>query len=246
MGVINSTTPHYIRCIKPNSQRKPAGENFDTLMSFRQLTYAGVFEAVSIRRQGYPFRLSHEKFFKKYRCLAPTLKGSDYANLCKHLLSTIQSQFAGQSHLLDQLAHVQMGTTMVLYKSEQQTVLDALRNAAVRQLVVHLQARMYLQFEEIYFFSKIGWKRFEALNLYKAQCKVREDARKAIQTKDEAHLKRIVEESVELPFEFREIKEAKRLYEFVLEERRLNEIFNTLNAQLKGDTKFCENGELIM
>lgn len=33
--------------------------------------YAGVFEAVKIRKQGYPFRLTHMEFFRRYKCVYP-------------------------------------------------------------------------------------------------------------------------------------------------------------------------------
>ncbi|CAN0226566.1 unnamed protein product, partial [Ectocarpus fasciculatus] len=38
-------------------------------MCIEQLTYAGVFEAVQIRKSGFPFRLPHRRFANRYRCL---------------------------------------------------------------------------------------------------------------------------------------------------------------------------------
>ena len=37
----------------------------------QQLKYAGVIEAVSIRKRGLPCRHMHERFFKLHRCIAP-------------------------------------------------------------------------------------------------------------------------------------------------------------------------------
>jgi hypothetical protein len=69
MTALNATEPHYIRCIKPNSEKQ--ADLFHGFMSLQQLRYAGVFEAVRIRQTGYPFRYSHENFLK--RCaLAPS------------------------------------------------------------------------------------------------------------------------------------------------------------------------------
>ena len=45
MQTLNRTEPHYIRCIKPNPQKKP--NIFDSKLTNEQLTYSGVFEAVS-------------------------------------------------------------------------------------------------------------------------------------------------------------------------------------------------------
>ena len=50
MQVCETTQPHYIRCIKPNEHKAPG--DFNTRMCLEQLTYAGVFEAVQIRKTG--------------------------------------------------------------------------------------------------------------------------------------------------------------------------------------------------
>jgi myosin heavy subunit len=57
------TDPHYIRCIKPNESKAPL--TFIAQNCFEQLTYCGVFEAVAIRKQGYPFRLPHKEFAER-------------------------------------------------------------------------------------------------------------------------------------------------------------------------------------
>jgi len=43
---LNSTQPRYIRCIKPNQEKKP--NIFVARLANEQLTYSGVFEAVSL------------------------------------------------------------------------------------------------------------------------------------------------------------------------------------------------------
>jgi myosin heavy subunit len=58
MSVLNSVEPQYVRCIKSNPQKRP--DVFDGALSFEQLKYSGVFEAVIIRQSGYPFRLKHK------------------------------------------------------------------------------------------------------------------------------------------------------------------------------------------
>ncbi len=76
MGALNSVAPHYIRCVKPNPKcaratrshprasaahdarptRSKASMQFDGNMVLEQLQYAGVFEAIQIRKSGFPFR----------------------------------------------------------------------------------------------------------------------------------------------------------------------------------------------
>jgi len=65
MTALNLTEPHYIRCIKPNPNK--AQLQYEGQMVYEQLTYSGVFEAITIRKQGFPFRLTHADFFQRYK-----------------------------------------------------------------------------------------------------------------------------------------------------------------------------------
>ena len=73
MKVLYKTSPRYIRCIKPNENKRP--KDFNSTLSITQLRYSGVFEAVQIRKQGYPFRLLHKQFVYRYRCITRTPEG---------------------------------------------------------------------------------------------------------------------------------------------------------------------------
>jgi hypothetical protein len=68
MEKIYSTTPHYIRCLKPNDKNVP--DLFDRLRTTEQLRYGGVLEAVRVARSGFPVRLTHVEFYARYRPLA--------------------------------------------------------------------------------------------------------------------------------------------------------------------------------
>lgn len=67
MTTLFQTQPQYIRCVKPNQLK--VKELFDAPICLQQLRYAGVFEAVQIRQQGFPFRWTHEVFYTRYRIL---------------------------------------------------------------------------------------------------------------------------------------------------------------------------------
>lgn len=64
---IEQTSPHYVRCLKPNGLLVP--DNFDPLMIVEQLRCAGVVEAVRVSRVGYPQRYNHSQFVSRYRTL---------------------------------------------------------------------------------------------------------------------------------------------------------------------------------
>jgi len=59
-----STTPYFVRCIKPNSIKKP--KVFDNNEVATQLNCAGVFEAIRIMRDMYPSRITHDEFYKRF------------------------------------------------------------------------------------------------------------------------------------------------------------------------------------
>lgn len=61
---IDTTVPHYIRCLKPNDELVP--DSFDPVMIVDQLRCGGVLEAVRVSRAGYPTRYPHEVFKARY------------------------------------------------------------------------------------------------------------------------------------------------------------------------------------
>mmetsp|Transcript_2688 Transcript_2688/g.3804 ORF Transcript_2688/g.3804 Transcript_2688/m.3804 type:complete len:1300 (-) Transcript_2688:51-3950(-) len=65
---IDATSPHYIRCLKPNNELK--ANNFDSDVIATQLNYAGILEAVRVSRVGFPQRYLHKIFLHRYQFLA--------------------------------------------------------------------------------------------------------------------------------------------------------------------------------
>jgi myosin heavy subunit len=61
------TTPHYIRCLKPNDDLAP--NTFEPKNIVEQLRCGGVLEAVRVSRAGYPTRYPHDVFFARYYIL---------------------------------------------------------------------------------------------------------------------------------------------------------------------------------
>jgi hypothetical protein len=139
MAVCETTQPHYIRCIKPNQNKAP--RNFNSVMCLEQLTYAGVFEAVQIRKTGYPFRLPHSRFAARYRPLLkqagkPTGggrggKNEDPVNTCRLILSSVPQDFS----------RVAIGRSMVLYRAEEHRILELLRNLYLDRIIPIAQRR---------------------------------------------------------------------------------------------------------
>lgn len=67
MENISSTRTRYIRCIKPNQQKKP--KVMEPISTVEQLRCAGVVAAVTISRSAFPNRLSHHVTLEKFASL---------------------------------------------------------------------------------------------------------------------------------------------------------------------------------
>ncbi|KAJ1408494.1 P-loop containing nucleoside triphosphate hydrolase [Sesbania bispinosa] len=67
MHQLESTTPHFIRCIRPNTKQLPG--IYDDDLVLQQLRCCGVLEVVRISRAGYPTRMTHQEFSRRYAFL---------------------------------------------------------------------------------------------------------------------------------------------------------------------------------
>ncbi|KAB2636686.1 myosin-9-like [Pyrus ussuriensis x Pyrus communis] len=115
MEILNSTEPHYIRCIKPNNVLKPAVFENDNVM--QQLRSGGVLEAVRIKCAGYPTYRSFSEFLSRFRVLAPEVLKMDCPEneACEKILVKMG------------LRGYQIGKTKVFLRAGQMAELDAKR-----------------------------------------------------------------------------------------------------------------------
>ena len=75
-----STSLHYIRCLKPNSQQ--VAGRFDASLVLHQLRCCGVLEVARIAAAGYPTRYLHAEFAARYRELLPELGSGGWCRAC--------------------------------------------------------------------------------------------------------------------------------------------------------------------
>ncbi|XP_075582482.1 myosin-IIIb [Pelecanus crispus] len=59
-----SSSPHFVRCIKPNSQKQPG--MVDNQVLLLQLRYNGLLETIRIRRNGFSWRPSFKEFAERF------------------------------------------------------------------------------------------------------------------------------------------------------------------------------------
>eukprot|EP01071_Lankesteria_metandrocarpae_P005010 Lankesteria_metandrocarpae@DN3807_c0_g1_i1.p1 len=67
MALINSTEPHFVRCVKPNEQKKPLC--FDQAKTLVQLHSLSILEALQLRNLGYSYRRPMKDFIFQFRFL---------------------------------------------------------------------------------------------------------------------------------------------------------------------------------
>uniref|UniRef100_A0A6J0T1N4 Unconventional myosin-XIX isoform X1 n=1 Tax=Pogona vitticeps TaxID=103695 RepID=A0A6J0T1N4_9SAUR len=77
VGILNSTTPHYIRCIKPNTDCQAALFQKDEVL--RQLEACGIVETINISAAGFPIRISFGSFLERYGMLKKPQRWSSEA-----------------------------------------------------------------------------------------------------------------------------------------------------------------------
>ena len=128
MATLNSTDPHFVRCMKPNKEK--VGDKFTADMMLGQLRYSGMLEVCRIRQLGYPVRRDNDEFFKRYKVLSPM--SADLGALITNLIelgALAEGQFAP-------------GTTKFFLKNKQSTQLEIARDAAFIVQAIKVQAVM--------------------------------------------------------------------------------------------------------
>lgn len=78
MKTLNLTEPHYIRCIKPNDEKKAFV--FDTKRAAEQLRACGVYETIRISTNGFPTRWLYKDFARRFAII---IVGSDLSVIAK-------------------------------------------------------------------------------------------------------------------------------------------------------------------
>jgi hypothetical protein len=78
---------HFIRCFSPNTEGKQ--ESFHGTHMLSQLRSSGIFEAVSLRMRGFPFRKSHEQFLSMYRSLIASQSNMTPKLKCRKIITNV-------------------------------------------------------------------------------------------------------------------------------------------------------------
>ncbi|KAM7396859.1 hypothetical protein PAMP_019867 [Pampus punctatissimus] len=128
MDTLNATTPHYVRCIKPNDHKAPF--TLDPVRAVQQLRACGVLETIRISAAGFPSRWTYQEFFGRYRVL---MKQNDVLpdrkQTCRNLLEK----------LIDDQDKYQFGKNKIFFRAGQVAYLEKLRSDKLRMACVRIQ-----------------------------------------------------------------------------------------------------------
>nr|XP_026693787.1 unconventional myosin-Va [Ciona intestinalis] len=186
MGILNSTTPHYVRCIKPNDYK--LSFTFEAKRAVQQLRACGVLETVRISAAGYPSRWSYTEFIARYRVLMSTkdIVKKDPRKTCEKVLKT----------LIPEEDKYQPGKNKIFFRAGQVAYLEKLRANKLRACAVIIQknTRMWLQYKRYIRMKQSAIVVQRYVRGYQARCLVshlrRTKAATILQTRWRGHIAR--------------------------------------------------------
>ncbi|KAK9188413.1 hypothetical protein WN944_019816 [Citrus x changshan-huyou] len=124
MQRLESTTPHFIRCIKPNNFQSPG--LYEQGLVLQQLRCCGVLEVVRISRSGFPTRMSHQKFARRYGfLLLESVASQDPLSVSVAILH--------QFNILPEM--YQVGYTKLFFRTGQIGMLEDTRNRTLHGIL---------------------------------------------------------------------------------------------------------------
>uniref|UniRef100_A0A669BT84 Unconventional myosin-Va n=1 Tax=Oreochromis niloticus TaxID=8128 RepID=A0A669BT84_ORENI len=128
MDTLNATTPHYVRCIKPNDFK--LAFSFDPKRAVQQLRACGVLETIRISAAGFPSRWTYQEFFSRYRVLMKQKDVlADKKLTCKNVLEK----------LVQDQDKYQFGKTKIFFRAGQVAYLEKLRADKLRAACIRIQ-----------------------------------------------------------------------------------------------------------
>ena len=124
----------YVRCLKPNEQKK---EFFVTpLFLFNQIKYLGILDTIKVRKQGYPTRKTYAQFFKENEVLFNKIIKSKFSdqNKVQQIINTlipnlseIHNDLTGPKYLL--------GSSKIFMKQEFNLLLENNRQKLLKKII---------------------------------------------------------------------------------------------------------------
>lgn len=135
VDTLSLSQPSYIRTIKPNQNRSPT--EFDDKQVLHQIKYLGLKENVRIRRAGFAYRQTFEKFVERFYLLSPQCSYAGDYTWTGDIKQAV-------THILNDSAippsEYQMGTTKIFIKTPETLFgLESLRDRYWHNMASRIQ-----------------------------------------------------------------------------------------------------------
>merc|ERR1711963_301276 len=128
---LNTTDPHFIRCIVPNNHKTPG--LLDSALVMHQLTGNGVLEGIRICRRGFPNRTVYLDFKHRFIIIKPKevyAAGTDLKAAAKVILESIEA-------VNDRW---RLGHTKVFFRAGTVGMIEEVRDECIKNILNYIQA----------------------------------------------------------------------------------------------------------
>eukprot|EP00092_Neocalanus_flemingeri_P014216 GFUD01015336.1.p1 GENE.GFUD01015336.1~~GFUD01015336.1.p1 ORF type:complete len:1946 (-),score=553.34 GFUD01015336.1:197-6034(-) len=131
LTTLNTTDPHFIRCIVPNNFKTPG--LLDSALVMHQLTCNGVLEGIRICRRGFPNRCVYLDFKHRFIIIKPKevyACGTDIKTAAKLILESIEA--------VDD--RWRLGHTKVFFRAGTVGMIEEVRDECIKNILKYIQS----------------------------------------------------------------------------------------------------------
>merc|ERR1719461_1009913 len=132
MTTLHNCEPHFVRCLVPNTHKKPGDVEPPLIM--HQLTCNGVLEGIRICMRGFPNRMLYPDFKMRYSCLGQAEIASSSDNKTAVYALMDKNSFGRERYRL--------GHTLVFFRAGALAYLEELRDELVIKWVRKIQGEV--------------------------------------------------------------------------------------------------------
>merc|ERR1711962_1620616 len=133
MATLYSCEPHFVRCLVPNTHKKPGEVEPPLIM--HQLTCNGVLEGIRICMRGFPNRMLYPDYKMRYAILGAAEINSSSDNKAAVYALMDKIEFDRERYRL--------GHTLVFFRAGALAKLEEARDNIVNKLIRYLQGEVY-------------------------------------------------------------------------------------------------------
>ena len=144
MQTLYACEPHFVRCLVPNTHKKPGDVEPPLIM--HQLTCNGVLEGIRICMRGFPNRMNYNDYKMRYAILGAAEIASSKDDKV--------SVFALMDKIEFDRERYRLGHTLVFFRAGALAKLEEARDDIVGKLIRYMQGQCYQRIKNATFFKR--------------------------------------------------------------------------------------------